>query len=232
MNKDTKRFLIIVLVIIALIGGIKIFDSVKLTVAENMAVSYLCKKYDAEKSDFKLLDSRNSGIYFSDSSLPTPDIKWKKFAFEFEYNGRNFFVNRIDGKFYDDYQLEDLEVWCTEWLKENVDDRIVGIVLKPEHIINFADNTGADNYFIFSSDNAKYFVENSISKNSKHVFYFSIDEKADYKTYDLISKEIAIKISNEIKLTNDPVCKLLETYIEVSKVKYDNDLWTTYIWSH
>lgn len=46
----------------------------------------------------------------------------------------SFFVNRDKGRFYDDCQLEDIENWSTERLKENVDERIIGIDLDSGHI--------------------------------------------------------------------------------------------------
>ena len=146
------------------------------------AVAYLCKKYDAKITDFKLIDSRHAGTYWDSSRDELFQfLAWKDFAFEFEYNGRKFFVNRNDGKFYDDYQLEDIENWCTEWLQKNIDENIVGIELIIDNYFNYIANCDkSNNYVLTKSDQYPYGEE-------RRLFYVAIT-RAKIKTYVFYDK--------------------------------------------
>ena len=117
MKKRVAAAIIIVIAAVLCIGIGVSADKVIYPCAKAKAVEYLCDKYDADKSEFKLVDHRNAGAYWDASKDEFfQHLAWKDFAFEFEYNGKNFYVNRCNGKFFDDYQLDDIELWCTEWL--------------------------------------------------------------------------------------------------------------------
>lgn len=85
---------------------------------------YLSLKYKEPPSKFELVDHNQSHFTREEYKVFLTKTKWVDFSFEYKYNDRLFFVNRDKGRFYDDYQLEDVENWCTEWLQDNVDENI------------------------------------------------------------------------------------------------------------
>ena len=181
------------------------------------AVAYLCKKYDAKITDFKLIDSRHAGTYWDSSRDELFQfLAWKDFAFEFEYNGRKFFVNRNDGKFYDDYQLEDIENWCTEWLQKNIDENIVGIELIIDNYFNYIANCDKSNNYVLTKSDTKEFLDNySYGKYNYYqtIFYYNNYDHSNELEYTKQLKakiKDKIKISDYIHISNSPYPKLFK----------------------
>lgn len=176
------------------------------------AVAYLCKKYDAKITDFKLIDSRHAGTYWDSSRDELFQfLAWKDFAFEFEYNGRKFFVNRNDGKFYDDYQLEDIENWCTEWLQKNIDENIVGIELIIDNYFNYIANCDKSNNYVLTKSDTKEFLDNySYGKYNYYqtIFYYNNYDHSNELEY---TKQLKAKIKDKIKISD---------YIHISNSPY------------
>ena len=82
---------------------------------------YLSLKYKESPTKFELVDHNQSYVRSEEYEVFFMKPKWVDFSFEYKYNDRLFFVNRDKGRFYDDYQLEDIENWSTEWLHKNVE---------------------------------------------------------------------------------------------------------------
>ena len=129
-NKKRKSIKIIFLAIILL----TLANLFAYPVVAAQAKIYLSLKYKETPTKFELVDHNQSYMRSEEYEVFFMKPKWVDFSFEYKYNDRLFFVNRDKGRFYDDYQLEDIENWCTEWLKENVDERIIGIDLDSDHI--------------------------------------------------------------------------------------------------
>ena len=129
-NKKRKSIKIIFLAIILL----TLANLFAYPVVAAQAKIYLSLKYKESPTKFELVDHNQSHVRSEEYEVFFMKPKWVDFSFEYKYNDRLFFVNRDKGRFYDDYQLEDIENWCTEWLKENVDERIIGIDLDSGHI--------------------------------------------------------------------------------------------------
>ena len=129
-NKKGKSIKIIFLAIILL----TLANLFAYPVVAAQAKIYLSLKYKESPTKFELVDHNQSYVRSEEYEVFFMKPKWVDFSFEYKYNDRLFFVNRDKGRFYDDYQLEDIENWCTEWLKENVDERIIGIDLDSDHI--------------------------------------------------------------------------------------------------
>ena len=142
-NKKLRAIVIAVGVVLLLLALNAVANKVSYPYVKARAVTYLSHKYDAKRSEFELVDYRHAGTYW-DSSRDEffQFLAWRDFSFEFEYNDRRFFVNRFRGKFCDDYQLEDMEIWCTQWLQENIDKNIVGINLNILFVNRYYDNVG------------------------------------------------------------------------------------------
>lgn len=129
-NKKRKSIKFIFLAIILL----TLANLFAYPVVAAQAKIYLSLKYKESPTKFELIDHNQSYVRSEEYEVFFMKPKWVDFSFEYKYNDRLFFVNRDKGRFYDDYQLEDIENWCTEWLKENVDERIIGIDLDSDHI--------------------------------------------------------------------------------------------------
>lgn len=129
-NKKRKSIKIIFLSIILL----TLANLFAYPVVAAQAKIYLSLKYKESPTKFELVDHNQSHVRSKEYAVFFTQPVWIDFSFEYKYNDRLFFVNRDKGRFYDDYQLEDIENWCTEWLKENVDERIIGIDLDSDHI--------------------------------------------------------------------------------------------------
>ena len=142
-NKKLRAIVIAVGVVLLLLALNAVANRVSYPYVKAKAVTYLSHKYDAKRSEFELVDYRHAGTYW-DSSRDEffQFLAWRDFSFEFEYNDRRFFVNRFRGKFCDDYQLEDMEIWCTQWLQENIDTNIIGINLNILFVNRYYDNVG------------------------------------------------------------------------------------------
>ncbi|MBS7193364.1 MAG: hypothetical protein KH036_02860, partial [Clostridiales bacterium] len=86
MKKRVAAAIIIVIAAVLCIGIGVSADKVIYPCAKAKAVEYLCDKYDADKSEFKLVDHRNAGAYWDASKDEFfQHLAWKDFAFEFEY---------------------------------------------------------------------------------------------------------------------------------------------------
>lgn len=168
--KITKPLIIISLLLIFLLAGCKAIQ-VDDSNVKAMSLDYLCDKYDAEIDEFELLDYESSHIEWSSVGELLEIPKKFKCSLQFRYNGREFFVIQDKGRFYDDYQLEDIEGYCTELLKKEIDNRIKGVKIDTYDIIRY--------YRLFPNvklekNNAKQFLS-----NIKELRIYYLDIKID-----------------------------------------------------
>lgn len=153
---------------------------------------YLCNKYDAKPSEFEMIGYKRSSVERMPIGELMEKLVWIDFSFEYKYKEKHFIVNRENGKFYDDYQLEDVEEWCTDWLKENVDERIVGVDLESGYLYDYQKTTKEMNMYIISSEDTKDFL------SSLKICTLVIDEPNVCKMWDSKSE-----IVNEINIKAD-----------------------------
>ena len=93
------------------------------------------------------------------------------YSLEFEYNGRNFIVSKTDNELYDDYQLENIQEWCTDWLKNNADLNMRDLSLDTDDILNYCENNNTDYSYVITEADAKNLVVNYITNGSNDMFY-------------------------------------------------------------
>ena len=186
-----KRIIIAVLIILSVICALKVLDLSSYSFVKARAVNYLCDKYDANKDEFDLVDYKPSKIYIGSSGEIEQHLAFSDFSFEFKYKDKTFFVNRYKGKFYDDYQIDDIEKWCTEWLKENVDKNIIGIFLDSKSIAYFENNTNKSNCYVIKESDAEEFILNCKEKKNEKIFltYLNVD-RVEYDKYKGYEKQI------------------------------------------
>lgn len=228
--KRNKKVIIpvaVVLCVLALLGAYKLVDSVCYPYVEMRAQHYLCKKYNAEPSEIELVDYRQAHIYWDDYQIFILTPKWLDFSFEYEYNDRTVIVNRFEGKFYDDYQLEDIEKWCTEWLQENVDEMIVGIEIESTDILNYINYTKISRYHIIAADEAKAFLDSFVfsdDDSKRCIIDFKKNNANDYideKTSNLLITKLRMKFNMSDNIYPGFTLNKLCVYV----VKDENELW-------
>lgn len=173
MKKKKKAITIILIVFILVFGFIFAGYFVTKTVMTKGAINYLQYKYDMPYNQISVLDYEMKKPGNDTSFLPL-NTYWSPYKWEFEYNNKSFFVNRIDGKYYDDYQLDEMESVATEWFKQNIDRNIIGIKLSSANIINYQARVTGN--ITINENNIKDFL------NDKNT-YSSID---NYTYYDVV----------------------------------------------
>ncbi len=121
-----KRNIIFVSVLVIFVIAVAILVSSKVFLNYEMK-SALAEKYSWKTSDIKIREhepertKRNLDLE-GGSSIVHYNEKWVC-----EYNGREFNVEYTNNQYADDYQLEDIFNWCTEYLQKKVDPEIVGV---------------------------------------------------------------------------------------------------------
>ena len=211
MKKTDKIIAILFIVIASLFCVLKTADTVSYTYVKTKAQFYLSQKYDAKMTDFEVVDYRRAGIYWDDHNIFWLTPNWVDFCFEFEYNNRKFMVNRVGGNFYDDYQLDDLEIWCTKFLQENIDDKIIGVNLDSNNIVYYLNSTGRDNNYVIKYNDVEEFLNNySFSGESDNINFIYLyeentDTKQDKQILHQIEKEISSKLQKKIRLNGDTI---------------------------
>ena len=143
-NNISITLVIICVLILSVIIGYHIEKSYY----TNSVLNYLCEKYNATENDFELIDYERSKYFLNDDAIPQLEKGYYKW--ELKYNERIFFVNMIDGKYYDDYQLEDVEKWCIEWLQDNIEKSIYCLEISSFDYYEYQQKTG--NNIEFSKD--------------------------------------------------------------------------------
>jgi hypothetical protein len=212
-----------------------VMNKISYPYVEAKAHIYLCIKYKANPLNIKLVDHKNAHPYFRDTALPIPELKWDDFSFEYTYKGRNFFVNRFDGKLYDDYQLEDIEKWGTEWLQQNVDEHITGFRIDTYLLVNYYKYTDTNRYNCLSQKRIGNFL-NSFTLNSGNnnstIYFFDENLKGDYDKVYTKTIYLYSKIHEKILLRDDVHAKFTEYNIKKDVSNSSEDKWITYYYDY
>ena len=112
MKKKKKAITIILIVFILVFGFIfGGYFAIK-TVMTKGAINYLQDKYNMSYNQITVLDYEMKKPGNDTSFLPL-NTYWSPYKWELRYNDKSFFVNRIDGRYYDDYQLDEIESVAT-----------------------------------------------------------------------------------------------------------------------
>ncbi len=219
---------VVIAVIAILVGKYLVFKHVM----TNAAITYLCDKYSADKDKFKIVDYEAGRFHLisTDWIFEPFSIEWYDYKWELNYSGRAFFVNRINGRFYDDYQLDDIEVWATNWLKDNVNKHIIGIKISSGSIINYQCYTnGISNSFVFRQEDIQSFLGNYATycyinesiESSVEIYierdYFNSTNSADNIVLTSLKKKLP---EAQIVVIN------AASHDEISKHEYKYDFWT------
>lgn len=197
-----KNRILVVFSVVLLISAI-IFGSyaVAKTVMTKGAFEYLQDKYEMTEEQLDILDYETGRYHLvsTDWIFEPFKIEWHNYKWQFEYNGREFFVNRINGRYYDDYQLDDIQLWATEWLSKNVDEHIIGIKFDSSHLLNYQLNYGNQSV-ITKQDAIEFFNNACIYDDYKDSFVgFDAGIFVEESYYYSLSNEEKDDILNTIK---------------------------------
>lgn len=229
MKKKNGIIVLVVVLSVAVIAGVgyKIADKFYAPLVQTKAVSYLCHKYDAEPDEFEMVDYNQAHIELKEYEIFFQKPVFVDFSFEYKYNDRNFVVNRNKNNFCDDYQMEDIQNWCTEWLKENVDERIVGFEFNTNDIRDYYLHTNKKYNSVIGKEDAKNFLSNyKQDDDCIWIYYYDVNGKGFYAENDELTKKAENILNLESRCSVTYTEKTLSR--EIFKYKYDNwDSWNT-----
>ncbi len=163
---------------------------------------YLSNKYNSVASDYKIEKFIPGHISYDVNSF---DFEWKKPYWVFNYNDREFNVVSIKCRLYDDYQLEDLEIWLLDEFQGSIDDNI--------DCINIDSNCafGKYNEETKKLENILWTRENCTKSlaNNDITFFVKKDNISNYyyknsknNNYDVDSEYIIKKINNSYSVNS------------------------------
>ncbi len=187
MTKKKKTIIISIIILMPLFIFIADFG-----VQSCVVMNYLCQKYDANVTDFKLV--KYTPEHTKDMTLVTSvlfDHRRMSPLWEYEYNDRIFNVQRYDKhsfSYFDDYQIEDISKWTTEYLQKNIDKNIIDCSVSTEGIKYLS---GKYEYYrlnpVKESDIEKYLELDGVC----HVYYMSdveLPKNMEYQLEDSFDK--------------------------------------------
>ena len=161
--------------------------------------TYLSDKYGYEKNEIKSIylippyihnNSNNSANIFDFEKIGP---RWK-----FKYKNETFFVDYLEGQYYDELQLSEIYDWSLEYLQENINKQITGIELYSEDIYKYQKFVTESTDYINKSQ-IKEFLE-LVLKNYEHdfVIYYSVNDISTYIDNKQKTNEIKRQIKNDI----------------------------------
>jgi hypothetical protein len=210
-------FVILILTVLHITIAPKIYLSIKYQVSpfEVKIEKYIPSKFEHE---FELFDGATYAYFTTE--------KWDCYL-----NGRKFNTEFARFHFVDDYQLEDLFNWCTEYLQENVDENISGIDIGSDIIYRSPDNyRGTTKYYntlsysdckVWSKDDASEIIS-ALNKRDNHITVFlKVDNIDEYKG-DEINTYATQKVSGVFK-GNENHKKLVNEYTKMINTSFNTD---------
>ena len=197
MKKKKKAITIILIVFILVFAFIFGGYFVTKTVMTKGAINYLQDKYNMPYNQISVLDYETKKPGNDTSFLPL-NTYWSPYKWEFEYNNKSFFVNRIDGKYYDDYQLDEMESVATEWFKQNIDRNIIGIKLSSANIINYQARV-AGNITIYENNIKDFLNDKNTYSSIDNNTYYDVVLMVESTYFDTLSQTDKSGLLDEVK---------------------------------
>lgn len=161
--------------------------------------TYLCEKYGFENNEVKSVwltppyihnNSNNSANIFDYEKVGP---RWK-----FKYKNETFFVDYLEGQYYDDFQLSEIYDWSLEYLQESINNQITGIELYSEDIYEYQKFVTESTDYI-NRNQTKEFLE-FVLKNYQHdfVIYYSVNDISTYIDNKQKTNTIKNQINNDV----------------------------------
>ncbi len=217
--KKSKKFILAILIIV--IALVLIYSAIL-----QMPKSYLSKKYNLERNEIKSVyfvppyfrnESNHSSNIFDFEKV---NSKWK-----IKYRNNNFYVDYIDGKYYDDFQLTQIYNWSVEYLQKNIDSHISKVEIHSECIYYFQ----AENYSsseLIQKSQIHNFLDFALKDyNNDFVVYYSVNDISPY----IDDTEAATKIKSDLQ---DKICKYFNFNRKPIVYIVDDEITENNIYSH
>ena len=195
MSKKNKKHRTVFIVLISLsILLTSSYSVVKYN--SNDPENYFLDKYEFNGDELKFIGYTPKILKNNYSTTPVPFVdfyytfeKWK-----FNYNGRTFNIYNIDGTYYDDYQLEDMSNWCTEYIKKNIDSNVVGVEIENTYMFQERNRTDYVQTRVFTKNDVIEFLNTRCEYISLLYYTDKYDElKSSNIEQDRINYSIDVK---------------------------------------
>lgn len=218
MKKSKKFILAILIIVIALV--------LTYSAILQMPKSYLSEKYNLERNEIKSVyfvppyfrnESNHSSNIFDFEKV---NSKWK-----IKYKDDTFYVDYIDGKYYDDFQLTQIYNWSVDYLQKNIDSHISGIEIHSECIYYFqAENNNSSE--LIQESQIHNFLDFALKDyNNDFVAYYSVNDISPY----INDTETATKIKSDLQ---DKICKHFNFNRKPIVYIVDDEITENSIYSH
>lgn len=191
--KKSKKFILAILIIVI---ALALIYSAILQIPK----SYLSKKYNLERNEIKSVyfvppyfrnESNHSSNIFDFEKV---NSKWK-----IKYRNNNFYVDYINGKYYDDFQLTQIYNWTVEYLQKNIDSHISKVEIHSECIYYFQAENNSSSELIQKSQIHNFLDFALKDYNNDFVVYYSVNDISPY----IDDTEAATKIKSDLQ---DKIC--------------------------
>lgn len=206
--KKSKRFILAILIIVITLAF------VYLAILQ-IPKSYLSEKYNLERNEIKSVyfvppyfrneSNHSSNIFDFEKVNP----KWK-----IKYKDDTFYVNYIDGKYYDDFQLTQIYNWSVEYLQKNIDSNISGIEIHSECIYNFQAENNSSSELIQESQIHNFLDFALKDYNNDFVVYYSVNDISTYiddaETTSTIKSDLQNKICKHFNFNRKPIVYIVD----------------------
>ena len=186
--------------------------------------SYLSEKYNLERNEIKTVyfvppyfrnESNHSSNIFDFEKV---NSKWK-----IKYRNNNFYVDYIDGKYYDDFQLT--QIWSVEYLQKNIDSHISKVEIHSECIYYFQAENNSSSELIQKSQIHNFLDFALKDYNNDFVVYYSVNDISPY----IDDTEAATKIKSDLQ---DKICKYFNFNRKPIVYIVDDEITENNIYSH
>lgn len=166
-----------------------------------MPKSYLSEKYNLERNEIKSVyfvppyfrnESNHSSNIFDFEKV---NSKWK-----IKYKDDTFYVDYIDSKYYDDFQLTQIYNWSVEYLQKNIDSHISKIEIHSESIYCFQTENNNSSELIQENQIHNFLDYVLKDYNNDFVVYYSVNDISPY----IDDAEAATKIKSDLQ---NEICK-------------------------
>lgn len=217
--KKSKKFILAILIIVI---ALALIYSAILQIPK----SYLSKKYNLERNEIKSVyfvppyfrnESNHSSNIFDFEKV---NSKWK-----IKYRNNNFYVDYIDGKYYDDFQLTQINNWSVEYLQKNIDSHISKVEIHSECIYYFQAENNSSSELIQKSQIHNFLDFALKDYNNDFVVYYSVNDISPY----IDDTEAATKIKSDLQ---DKICKYFNFNRKPIVYIVDDEITENNIYSH
>ena len=212
LKKSKKFILAILIIVIALVF-------VYLAILQ-IPKSYLSEKYNLERNEIKTVYFVPP--YFRNESNHPFDFEKVNSKWKIKYRNNNFYVDYIDGKYYDDFQLTQIYNWSVEYLQKNIDSHISKVEIHSECIYYFQAENNSSSELIQKSQIHNFLDFALKDYNNDFVVYYSVNDISPYindtETTSKIKSDLQDKICKHFNFNRKPIVYIVDDEITENNI--------------